>query len=113
MEPSGRLPARRGNGPGDAGARKVQEETGIEIDEPHFLEVIDAIIPDEAGAVRYHYTLIDFWAPWRAGEPVAADDAAAAEWIPLARLTEVELWETTRRVIADAVAARTREMEST
>lgn len=92
--------------------REVQEETGLEIDDPRFLEVIDAIIPDDAGKVRFHYTLIDFWAEWRDGDPVAADDAAAAEWIPLPRLSEIELWETTRRVIQDAVAARGREREA-
>jgi hypothetical protein len=27
-----------------------------------------------------------FMARWRRGEPVAADDAASAEWVPLARL---------------------------
>jgi ADP-ribose pyrophosphatase YjhB (NUDIX family) len=92
--------------------REVQEETGLEIGEPRFLEVIDAIIPDDAGKVRFHYTLIDFWAEWRDGDPVAADDAAAAEWIPLSGLSEIELWETTRRVIQDAVAARGRGREA-
>jgi 8-oxo-dGTP diphosphatase len=86
--------------------REVREETGLEIGPPRFLEVIDAIIPDEAGAVRFHYTLVDFWAEWRDGEPVAADDAAHAEWVPLERLDEIDLWETTRRVIGDALAAR-------
>jgi 8-oxo-dGTP diphosphatase len=90
-------------------AREVREETGIEIGEPRFLEVIDAIIPDGAGRVQFHYTLIDFWTDWRSGDPVAADDAAAAEWISLTRLPEIELWETTRRVIEDAVAARREE----
>ena len=82
--------------------REVHEETGVKISEPYFLEVIDAIIPDEQGRARYHYTLIDFWAEWRAGELVAADDAQHAEWIPFSRLAEFGLWSKTVEVIQAA-----------
>ena len=87
-------------------AREVLEETGITIAEPHFLEVIDAIIPDAEGRVQFHYTLVDFWADWAAGEPVAADDAKHAEWIPLAQLDDLSMWEKTREMIRKAVLLR-------
>src|SRR6056297_1466483 len=77
-------------------AREVLEETGVTIGDPDFLEVIDAIIPDEEGRTRFHYTLIDFFAEWAAGDAAADDDAEHAEWIPLARLDELEMWEKTR-----------------
>lgn len=86
----------------ETAAREVQEETGVEIREPHFLEVIDAIIPDAAGRVQYHYTLIDFVALWADGEPEAADDAMHAEWVPLAKVEEIDLWEKTREIITKA-----------
>ena len=92
----------------ETAAREVREETGVEIKEAHFLEVIDAIIPDRDGRTKYHYTLIDFVAEWAAGEAVAADDAEHAEWVSLNRLDELELWEKTRRVIRKA--ARLREL---
>ncbi|TVR29137.1 MAG: NUDIX domain-containing protein [Spirochaetaceae bacterium] len=82
--------------------REVKEETGVTIAEPQFLEVIDAIIPDEQGRTRYHYTLIDFWAEWRAGNLVAADDAQHAEWIPFSRLADLGLWSKTVEVIQTA-----------
>lgn len=82
--------------------REVTEETGITISEPHFLEVIDAIFRDPDGRVQYHYTLIDFWAEWAAGEAVAADDAQHAEWVPLSHLEELGLWNKTIEVIRDA-----------
>ncbi len=86
--------------------REVREETAIEIGPPRFLEVVDAIIPDESGRVKYHYTLVDFWAEWKSGEITAGDDATHVEWIPLKALDSTPLWETTRRVILDAFKAR-------
>ena len=93
----------------ETAAREVREETGVEIGAPDFLEVIDAIIPDGDGRVQYHYTLIDFVALWAGGEAEAADDASHAEWVPLSRVDELELWEKTREVIRKA--ARLRELE--
>lgn len=84
--------------------REVREETGIEIEEPVFVEVIDAIIPDDDGAVRFHYTLVDFAARWRAGQPVAADDAAHAEWVPIAGLDDLTMWDKTREIIRTSAA---------
>lgn len=90
----------------ETAAREVREETGVEIGAPVLLDVLDAIIPDEAGKVRFHYTLVDFVAEWVSGEPSAADDAEHAEWVPLARLDEIELWEKTREIIEKAAAIR-------
>ncbi len=87
-------------------ARRVREETWITIAEPRFLEVTDAIIPDVEGRVQFHYTLVDFWAEWAAGEPFAADDAKRAEWIALSRVDELSMWEKTREIIKKAVAMR-------
>jgi 8-oxo-dGTP diphosphatase len=90
----------------ETAVREVLEETGIRIEEPRFLEVIDAIIRDEEGRVRYHYTLIDFQAEWAAGEPVAADDAQHAEFVPLHSIEGLGLWEKTVEVIRAAHRAR-------
>ena len=86
--------------------REVLEETRIQIRPPHFLEVIDSITPDAQGKVRYHYTLIDFWAEWQAGIPQGEDDALHAEWISLASLCELNLWEKTIEVIQKAQQLR-------
>lgn len=90
----------------ETAVREVLEETGVEIAEPHFLEVVDAIIPDGEGRTKYHYTLIDFVAEWAGGEALAADDAEHAEWVPLDRIDELELWEKTRWVIRKAARLR-------
>lgn len=93
----------------ETAVREVLEETGVEIEKPHFLEVIDAIIPDAEGRVRFHYTLVDFYAQWRSGEPRADDDAIEAVWVPLNGLASLELWEKTREIIGKAVKLETPE----
>ena len=90
----------------ETAVREVLEETGVTIRDPEFLEVIDAILHDDKGRVRYHYTLIDFQAEWEAGEPIAADDAQHAEWVPLSRLEELNLWSKTVEIIRTAAERR-------
>ena len=87
-------------------AREVFEETGVEITDLRFLEVVDAIIPDEEGRVRFHYTLLDFQAEWYRGEAIAGDDAQHAEFVPLKRIDELGLWDKTVEVILQAVLRR-------
>ncbi len=86
--------------------REVQEETGVELQELQFLEVIDSITRDAEGTPRFHYTLVDFWAEWASGTPQAADDAQHAEWVPLQELAPLGLWGETVRVIEQAQAFR-------
>lgn len=86
----------------DTARREAMEETGVTIDEPVLIDVIDAIIPDAEGRVEFHYTLIDFVARWRSGTPAAGDDADHVEWIPLSAIEDLEIWETTKKIVARA-----------
>ena len=90
----------------ETAAREVREETGVEIGPLVLVDVLDAIIPDPQGRVQFHYTLVDFTAEWVSGEASGADDAEHAEWVPLQRLDQIELWEKTREIIGKAVAMR-------
>ncbi|MEK9703568.1 MAG: NUDIX hydrolase [Deltaproteobacteria bacterium] len=82
--------------------REVLEETGVSIQNPEFLEVVDSIIKDDDGRVKFHYTLIDYWANWESGTPQGADDAQHAEWISFDQLEELGLWSKTIEVIQKA-----------
>jgi 8-oxo-dGTP diphosphatase len=107
--------------------REVREETGVEIEVIGIVDVVDAIVRDGDPArpgtqgvtapvspaadaamsdrpVRYHYTLVDCAAHWTAGDAVAGGDAAHAEWWPLERIGELDLWTETVRIIREAAA---------
>lgn len=63
-----------------AAIREVREETGVEAVALSVLTAVDNIVHDAAGALLFHYTIVDVVAEWQAGEPVAGDDARAVCW---------------------------------
>lgn len=65
----------------EAVARELREECGVEVEVGPVVEVLDRVARDEAGAVRFHYVIIDYLARWVAGEPRAGSDAVAARWL--------------------------------
>ena len=67
----------------EAGVREVREETGLEVDIKDLIDVVDTIHRDDEGHVHMQYTLVDYWAEWVSGEPVAGTDAADARWVNL------------------------------
>jgi ADP-ribose pyrophosphatase YjhB (NUDIX family) len=83
--------------------RELAEETGLAPAGPFTLvDVVDSITRDEAGRVRFHYTLVDFAARAAPGEAIAGGDCAAVAWTPLSDIGSLSLWERTRFVIAKA-----------
>lgn len=82
-----------------AAAREVLEETGLAVDVLGLIDVVDGIMPDDKGGIKYHYTLVDVVAESLEGKPVAADDAAAVGWFKLDDLQELGLWRETERII--------------
>ncbi|MCV4607880.1 hypothetical protein OFB74_33775, partial [Escherichia coli] len=67
--------------------------------------VVDAISRDEAtGAVRFHYTIIDYCGRWTAGVARPGDDVAAVAWALPGELATYDLTPDVQRVIALARA---------
>lgn len=64
----------------DATLRELAEETGVTAAYGGVIRVLEVIEPP------FHYVLIASRCDWRAGEPLAADDALEARWFPLADL---------------------------
>ncbi len=96
----------------EAARRELREETGIEVGPLLLAAVVDAVTRDAAGAVRFHYTIVDFAAEWLSGEARAMDDAQEVSWAPLDGLHAYAL--TTEalsviRVAHERLAARRRE----
>jgi ADP-ribose pyrophosphatase YjhB (NUDIX family) len=89
-----------------AAQREVFEETGLQIDVQDVVAVVDLIDHDDDGRVRFHYTLVDLLAEWRAGTARAGDDAAEVTWTTIDQLAHFMLWSETERVIKLAAERR-------
>lgn len=79
----------------DAAIREMSEETGLSVRLGKVLEAVDILAKDEAGRVKYHYVVIDFEGSVEGGELRPGGDAEEARWIPLNRLREYRITETT------------------
>ena len=92
----------------EAVCREIGEECGLEIDLVDVCGVLDRVVRDPDGRVRYHWVLVDFLAVARGGTLCASDDAADARWVPI---DEVETYDTTdglMDMIRRAIALRER-----
>ena len=85
-----------------AARRELAEETGLTCGPLILAANVDSIHRDAAGRVEYHYTILDFAACWRDGEPVAGGDVTDALFAPLDELDRYELWSEAHRVIDTA-----------
>lgn len=89
----------------EAARRELAEETGVEAVPLGVLDVIDAVTRDEAGRIRFHFTLIAVLMEWRAGEGIAADDAEAVAWATRGDIDGLFCSERVGAVAAKALAA--------
>jgi ADP-ribose pyrophosphatase YjhB (NUDIX family) len=88
-----------------AGAeREALEETGLRVEAGEVLGVLDRILPDASGKVRFHYVLIDFLCRRVGGELRAGGDAAEARWVRDSDLAELGVAEAAVQVIRKALA---------
>ncbi|HUV55068.1 MAG TPA: NUDIX hydrolase [Candidatus Krumholzibacteriaceae bacterium] len=64
----------------DAAVREALEETGLSVEIMNRVDVVDKIVRDDDGDVRYHFIIIDFRARPLSGEMRPMDDALDAVW---------------------------------
>ncbi|MDI3306113.1 MAG: NUDIX domain-containing protein [Acetobacteraceae bacterium] len=83
-----------------AARRELLEETGIEVGPLEVAAVVDAISHDEKGAVRFHYTIVDYCGRWSAGVARPGDDVAAVAWALPEELPTFDLTPDVLRVIS-------------
>ncbi len=76
-----------------AAIREVAEECGLDVRLQGLAGVVDRIISDPDGRVRYHYVLIDYAAVPERGELRPGSDAADAQWIEIDRVAELDTTE--------------------
>lgn len=66
--------------------REVMEETGLKVECGQFIGWVERISND------HHFVIMDFYAELVGSDaPIAGDDAASVDWVPLDRLKDYDL----------------------
>ena len=76
--------------------REVKEETGLDVEKPEHIDVVDNIIRDENGEVKYHFVIIDYFVKLKGGTLEAKSDAEELKWVPLNEVEKYDLTKTFR-----------------
>ena len=62
--------------------REAKEETGLDLEKPELIDVIDSITEDENGKIKYHFVIIDYFVKLAGGTLEASSDAEELKWVP-------------------------------
>ena len=84
---------------GEAVVREVIEETNLLIEVVRPIDIVETIIKDEDGRIRYHYVIIDYLARPVAGELRASSDALEARWVGFEEALKLDITNTLRRFL--------------
>jgi 8-oxo-dGTP diphosphatase len=85
-------------------AREVAEECGLAIRVVGLAGVLDRVVKDAQGRVRYHWVLVDYLAYPESETVCAGSDAAEARWVPVADIASLDVTEGLADMIHRAVA---------
>jgi ADP-ribose pyrophosphatase YjhB (NUDIX family) len=90
----------------DAIRRELREECAIDVELVDVAGVIDRVVRDRDGRIRYHYVLVDYLALAASDAVCAGDDAAEARWVEIGRVRELDATDGLTEMIERAVALR-------
>jgi len=79
--------------------REVAEETGLEVYAPELIDVVDNVVRDENGEVKYHFVIVDYFVKLKGGNMKASSDAEELQWVPLDEVEKYDLTKTFRAFI--------------
>ncbi|RLF08857.1 MAG: hypothetical protein DRJ62_07785 [Thermoprotei archaeon] len=96
----------------DAAVREIEEETGIKIRIKRLIDVVDKIVLDDSGSVKYHFVIVDFEGEPIDGELRADPEVEDARWVEVDELSKMPLSETTRDLLARAGVLRDEGLKS-
>ncbi len=65
----------------DAAQRELREECGVEIEIGKIVNVVDNIVLDESGYIRFHYVVVYLLAQHVSGEAHPSSDASEVRWV--------------------------------
>ncbi len=81
----------------DAVIRETKEETGLDVEAPHLIDVVYQVDLDEKGKVKYHFIIVDYLVKIKSGEPKADSDADELRWVALEEVEKYNLTASFRR----------------
>ncbi len=77
--------------------RETKEETGLDVEAPCLVDVVDQMDLDEEGRVKYHFVIVDYLLQVKGGEPKADSDADELQWVALDEVEKYNLTASFRR----------------
>jgi len=86
----------------EAVKREVEEETGVAVSVDRLIAVLDNIVRDEDGKVRFHYVLIDYLAHPVGGEARPSKETLDVRWVNLEDLKNLQLTKTALKLLTRA-----------
>ena len=74
--------------------REVHEETGLLVEKPEHIDVVDNITGDENGEIKYHFVIIDYFVKLQGGTLEASSDAEELRWVAFDEVEKYDLTKT-------------------
>ena len=74
----------------EAARREVAEECGLTIRVGEVAGILDRVVRDAQGRIRYHWVLVDYVAFVESGELCAASDADEAQWVEVDEVARLD-----------------------
>jgi ADP-ribose pyrophosphatase YjhB (NUDIX family) len=91
----------------DAARREALEETGLQVEIEDVVAVIDNVVRDEEGAVRYHYLIVDYLARTIGGSLQPGTDVSDARWVDLDGLDCMRVTDKAAAIVRDVLGSQT------
>jgi mutator protein MutT len=76
--------------------REVREETGLEVEKPEHIDVVDNVVRDDNGEIKYHFVIIDYFVKLKGGRMKATSDAEELRWVTFDEVEKHDLTKTFR-----------------
>ncbi len=79
--------------------REVKEETNLDVEVDSLVDVVNNLVRDAEGKVRYHFVILDFFANVKGGSLRADSDLLEVKWVPLDQVESFDLTSTFREFL--------------
>jgi inorganic pyrophosphatase len=86
----------------DAAKRELLEECGIECSLEDQIDIVDNVVPDPEGKIRFHYVVTYLLGRYLSGTPTAGSDAADVAWVNRRDVPALDMNPIAREALAKA-----------